>query len=253
MTTWSLSPQYKKSAVEKMFFYKDGKCITIEQGFRWATFKVESDERPLTDEELQNEDGYELGCIDNDECWEMWDMIDGCWADIQSDNDRTTSTDVEEFEEAWEEDSYEGVEALGWSQDDTEYYYYGPLTLTNEDTGEEFTGAPDSPAMHIDLDASTPKAEIEEFIEGYADRIENMSDEEWEDLGKEEKSAYTEWFPTSINPVRVGTYQVLDCEQEVSWPFQSNILAGTWDGKKWDISVSTTVVKWRGLADDPTI
>ena len=243
MTTWSLSPQYKKSAVEKMFFYKDGKCITIEQGFRWATFKVESDERPLTDEELQNEDGYELGCIDNDECWEMWDMIDGCWADIQGDNDRTTSTDVEEFEEAWGEDGYEGVEALGWSQDDTEYYYHGPLELTNESTGEVFKGEPDEPVT---------SETVKEFVEGYADVIENMSDEEWDDLGKEdEKSPYTEWFPASIDPVRPGTYQVLDCEQEVSWPFQSNIIAGTWDGTAWDVSVSITVVKWRGLANDP--
>lgn len=143
MATWSLSPQYKKSAVEKMFFYKDGKVITMEQGFRWATFKVDSDERPLTNEELKNADGYELSCIENDECWEMWDMIDGCWCDIEAGNDKTTDEDVEEFEAAWEEDSYEAVEALGWSQDDCEYYYYGPLELTNEDTGEVFKGEPD--------------------------------------------------------------------------------------------------------------
>ena len=43
MATWKLSPQYKKSAVEKMFFYKDGKCITIEQRFSWDTFNVHSD------------------------------------------------------------------------------------------------------------------------------------------------------------------------------------------------------------------
>jgi hypothetical protein len=143
MATWSLSPQYKKSAVEKMFFYKDGKIITIEQGYRWATFKVDSDEQPLTNEELKNEHGYELSFIENDESWEMWDMIDGCWLDIEAGNDKTTDEDVEEFEAAWEEDSYEAVEALGWSQDDCEYYYYGPLELTNEDTGEVFKGEPD--------------------------------------------------------------------------------------------------------------
>jgi len=235
MATWTLSPQYKKSAVEKMFFYKDGKCITIEQGFRWATFKVESDERPLTDDELKNEDGYELGCIDNDESWEMWDMVDGCWCDIEIVFDeKATSTDLEEFEAAWEEDSYEGVEAIGWSQTDTEYYYYGPLALTNEDTGEEFLGEPqDEPTVQ-----DSPELSFSEKLE----IIQEIEDE---------KSAYTDWFPASINPVRVGTYQVLDTEQEVAWPFQSNILAGTWDGTKWDISVSTTVVKWRGLAKDP--
>lgn len=143
MATWNLSPQYKKSAVEKMFFYKDGMTITIEQGFRWANFTVESDERPLTDEELKNEDGYELSCIDNDECWEMQDMTDGCWLDISSDDKHLTPEELAEFEAAWEENSYEGVEELGWNNDDTEYYYYGPLELTNEDTGEVFQGEPD--------------------------------------------------------------------------------------------------------------
>lgn len=238
MATWKLSPQYKKSAVEKMFFYKDGKCITIEQGFRWATFSVESDERPLTDQELVNEDGYELGCINNDESWEMNDMSDGCWCDIEIANDKTTSTDLEEFEAAWKEDWYSGVEALGWYNNDTEYYYYGPLVLTNEDTGEEFFGEKieDTDIVHIESDPMTFEEKLEIIRE-----IED------------EKSAYTDWFPASINPVRVGTYQVLDTEQEVAWPFQSNILAGTWDGTKWDISVSTTVVKWRGLKNDPSV
>jgi hypothetical protein len=140
MSTWKLSPLHKKSAVEKMFFAKDDKCIIIDQGFRWATFTVESDEQPLTDAELQNKDGYELGCIANDECWEMSDMIDGCWCDIEANSDSTTEEDVAAFTEAWEEDSYEGVEAIGWFQDDTEYYYHGPLELTNEDTGEVFNG-----------------------------------------------------------------------------------------------------------------
>jgi hypothetical protein len=142
MATWNLSPQYKKSAIEKMFFYKDGKSIVIEQGFRWANFTVESDEQPLTEEELVNADGYELGCIDNDECWEMQEMIDGCWLDITAHNGDVTDEELAEFEAAWEEDSYEGVENLGWSNDDTEYYYTGPLELTNEDTGEVFQGEP---------------------------------------------------------------------------------------------------------------
>lgn len=231
MATWKLSPQYKKSAVEKMFFYKEGKVITVEQGFRWATFNVESDERPLTDLELVNEDGYELGCIDNDESWEMWDMTDGCWLDIEAGNDKTTDEDVEAFEAAWEEDSYTGVEAIGWSNDDTEYYYYGPLELTNEDTGEVFQGeSQDKPTVQ-----DSPELSFSEKLE----IIQEIEDE---------KSAYTDWFPVSINPVRNGTYQVLAEEHETAWPFQSNIIAGTWDGKKWD--VGNIVVKWRGLTKE---
>ena len=252
MATWTLTPQHKKSAIEKMFFFKEGKIIIMEQGFRWATFSVQSDDRPLTDAELRNDDYYELSSIDNDEAWEMQDMTDGCWMDVTAGNDETTDEDLAAFNDAWEADWYSGVEAIGWSQDETEYYYYGPLLLTNEDTGEEFYGEPPE-----DISVSgvpvTPET-VKEFVEGYAEHIENMSDEEWDNLGNEdEKSSYTDWFPASINPVRVGTYQVLDTEQEVAWPFQSNILAGTWDGTKWDISVSTTVVKWRGLNYDPTV
>lgn len=247
MATWNLSPQHKKSAVEVMFFRKDNMVISIEQGFRWANFKVESDERPLTDEELKNEDGYELGCIDNDECWEMQDMTDGCWLDIDRANSHVSDEEFEAFEEAWWVDGYNGVEDIGWSNDDTEYYYHGPLCLTNEDTGEEFLGEPEDSISVSGVPVTSET--VKEFVDGYADFVENMSDEEWEDLGKDD-NPYTDWFPASINPVRVGTYQVLDCEEEVAWPFQSNILAGTWDGKKWDISVSTTVVKWRGLTKE---
>ena len=233
MATWSLSPQYKKSAVEKMFFFKDGKIITIEQGYRWATFKMESDICPLSTTELKNDDGYEL---DGD--WEMWDMVDGCWLDIESYRD-ATEKEVEEFTNAWEEDFFEGVEALGWSQDECEYYYHGPLSLTNEDTGEEFLGEPDSNPV-------TPEA-IDKFIDDHVNFIENMTDEEWEDLGKEEP-VVTDWYPVSTNPVRDGTYQILETELEVSWPFESNVKAGIWNGKKWD---NKRVVKWRGLTSDP--
>jgi len=237
MATWKLSPQYKKSAVEKMFFYKEGKVVTVEQGFRWATFSVESDVRPLTDDELKNEDGYELGCIDNDESWEMWDMTDGCWLDIEAGNDKTTSTDVEEFEAAWEEDSYSGVEELGWTNDDTEYYYYGPLALTNEDTGEEFLGEPEE-----DVSVSgVPVVKTEEEIEAELDElIASMPEVADSDAVLE----VTDWYPSSINPVRIGTYETLPGTEATTWPFP---VMAIWDGKKW----STTVEQWRGLSKEP--
>lgn len=256
MATWKLSPQYKKSAVEKMFFYKEGKIITMEQGFRWATFTVESDDRPLTDEELKNDDGYELGCIDNDESWEMWDMIDGCWCDIGAGNDKTTDEDVETFEAAWEEDSYEGVEALGWSQDDCEYYYHGPLELTNEDTGEVFKGEPDEPTDEInimEMDGAV-KAEITPDLQdafqealGNNPAIHITNTDNPIDFPVVEKPVVTEWFPVSINPVRAGTYQVFDAPELIAWPFPTNMFSAVWDGKKWDAKIT----KWRGLANDP--
>lgn len=238
MTTWRLSPQYKKSAVEKMFFFNDGKIIIIEQGFRWANFTVESDERPLTDAELKNEDYYELGSIDNDESWEMNDMSDGCWMDVTAGNDKTTDEDLAAFNDAWEEDWYSGVEAIGWTQDETEYYYYGPLELTNEDTGEVFYGEPPSDLQTIDPDASITKAEIEELTVEVAPALAPIVEE----------PALTDWFPADINPARKGTYQVINTEV-VAWPFSTpQPLEAKWSGKKWNID---NVLKWRGLANKP--
>jgi hypothetical protein len=139
MATWKLSNYYKKSAYERQFWRKDDKVIIREEGYRWGTFYVECDERPLTDEELINEDGYELGYIDDDVSWEMEDMVDGCFADTEAGRN-CTEEDLEAFNEAWDENYYEGVEELGWSNDDTEFWFHGPLLLVNEDTGEEFNG-----------------------------------------------------------------------------------------------------------------
>lgn len=140
MATWKLSTEWKKSSIERQFWRKDDKVIIREEGYRWGTFFIECDERPLTDEELINQDGYELGCIDDDVCWEMEEMIDGCWADTEAGRN-CTEEDLEEFNEAWDENSYEGVEELGWYNDDTEFEFLGNLELTNVDTGEVFKGS----------------------------------------------------------------------------------------------------------------
>jgi len=221
MATWKLSPQHKKSAVEKMFFYNGSKAIVVEQGWRWGTFTVESDERPLTDLELVNEDGYELGCIDNNESWELSEMTDGCWLDIDALRD-TTEEDVTAFEQAWEQDGYDGVEELGWSNNDTEYYYYGPLELTNEDTGQVFLG-----------DAVEIQAQTEQQLIAELDQL----------IAAMPEPAVTDWFSADVKPVHKGNYQAITAAAPM-WPFPTMV---EWDGKQW----SETVKEWRGLANKP--
>lgn len=140
MTTWQLSPIYKKNAVERQFFRNDaGQVIVITEGFRGATFTIESDTMPLTQEQLDNTDEGFLLNFD----WELQEMWDGSWLEIEVgelDQGDVTEEELEQFQEAWGEDSYEGVEALGWFQDDVEYVFYGPLELKNTETGEEFRG-----------------------------------------------------------------------------------------------------------------
>lgn len=135
MTTWILSTQHKKNAVEKQFWYKDGKVIVKEEGYRWGTFYVETDTMP--DVSLTNEDGYELCGLDDGSCWELETLDDGCWTDW-SFPDGMPEEEQEAIQKVWEEDYFEGMEGLGWSNDDTEYWMYGPLQLENKDTGQVF-------------------------------------------------------------------------------------------------------------------
>jgi hypothetical protein len=139
MATWKLSPQYKKSAVERSIWTKDGVTIVREEGYRWGTFYCETAYQPEID--LKNLDGYQVNFGDYD--WELESLDDGCWADWEfpggmSDEDRKA------IETAWDENWYEGMEELGWSNNDTEYHFHGPLRLENENTGEVFEGEPDA-------------------------------------------------------------------------------------------------------------
>ena len=128
MATWILKTLHKKNAVEKQFWYKDGKVIIREEGYRWGEFFCESNEQPEID--LNNADGYNLSESDYD--WELTSLDDGCWADWTFPEDMTEEEQAE-IESAWEEEYFEGMEELGWSQDDTEYILQGPLELSDVD------------------------------------------------------------------------------------------------------------------------
>lgn len=137
MATWELSALYKKSSIEKSFWYKDGQVAIRTEGYRWGTFTIESDTKPEID--LTNPD--DEFPLDGD--WELVSLDDGCWAEWEWPSDMDEE-EQERLEEIWNENYYEGLEEEGWSQDDTEYYFQGPLKLVNVDTGEEFEGPDNS-------------------------------------------------------------------------------------------------------------
>lgn len=142
MATWELSTLYKKSAIEKSFWYKDGQVAIRTEGYRWGTFTIESDTKPEID--LNNpDDEFEL-----DSDWELVSLDDGCWAEWEWPADMDEE-EIERLEEIWDENYYEGLEEEGWSQDDTEYFFQGPLKLVNTDTGEEFTGNDNSETVEV--------------------------------------------------------------------------------------------------------
>ena len=243
MATWQLETAYKKSSNERQIWYKDDKMIIREEGYRWSTFTVESDDIPLAQDELQNEDNYyELGSVDNGENWEMQEMIDGCWADTEAGRN-CTDEDLAAFEEAWEENYYEGVEALGWSHDDTEYFMTGPLKLTNLDTGVEYSGLIDPTTIVHTIEL--PSAEV---LPALSPIINEKA--KWPfataPVVEVQEPELTDWFPASINPAYIGVYEILT-KESINWPYPNK---GLWDGKKWNF-LDHTVEEWRGLAQDP--
>jgi hypothetical protein len=188
MAVWELSTEYKKNAVEVQLWYKDGVAIKRVEGYRWGKFYCESDERP--DIDLRNEgDGYELADYD----WELDSLDDGCWADWEYPTDFPVEERIK-IEEAWDNEWYDGMETLGWSNDDTEYWFQGPLKLVNRDTGEEFS---------------------------VLDENFNIIPE----IPPVEEPKLTEWYPLDVAPVREGSYQVND-DKNPTWPFPTY---ATWD------------------------
>ena len=134
MAIWKITNATKKNAVERQFWIKDGVTVIKEEGFRWGIWSCESDEQP--DIDLDNSDGYELMSTDYE--WEMEEMIDGSWVDWTFPEDMDEE-EQERIQELWDEDSFDGLEGDGWINDETEHWIYGPIKLTNEDTGEEFS------------------------------------------------------------------------------------------------------------------
>ena len=129
---YKISTVDKKSVIEKNFYEKDGKSFYIEQGYRWGYFITED---PVDVEELKAKD--ELMIYDYDVVDHSFD--DGCWIDFNYD-DEIDQDERDAIETAWEEDWYEGLEALGWHEDESEVWFNGQLEveeLLEDDDGVE--------------------------------------------------------------------------------------------------------------------
>lgn len=131
MAVWTLMPVNKKSIEEVMYWEKDGKLIFFRQGWRGGsvTLTTADDNPPEIDlegnEELSVYDLFDDHIVEVeldsfwDGCWSEWDWAESC----------LTEEEQEEIERVWYEDSYEGLEEMGWDQTDTETFFYGELSL----------------------------------------------------------------------------------------------------------------------------
>jgi hypothetical protein len=149
MATWTVKTHYKKSVEQhEHYVQREGKGrILVKDGFRSCTFSVETSDDNFPQFEFVTvpggdgkTDSLDMYCLsgDNIEGSEMIDMFDGgCWGDIEIEGieDEDEVTELEEFIN--ENGAYALEDDGEWYLEDTEVYIWGPISVTNDDTGEE--------------------------------------------------------------------------------------------------------------------
>jgi len=145
MATWTVSTYHKKNVQEvETYLQEDGVGkVVVTNGFRWGTWTVEtSDDNPPEFEftEVPNGDGRKdsinmLDCsVNNIEDVELDSMDDGgCWYDVDvTDLDEEQQAEIEDFLEENSPYELEEREDEGWYQDETEWWIWGPIQITND-------------------------------------------------------------------------------------------------------------------------
>ena len=134
MAVWTLMPVNKKSIQEVEFWTKDGKVIQYSVWWRGGsvTLTTTTDAAPEIDLDNDDIDGLDVYSLADGEIIldvEMDSFWDGDSSEWLANSPDVTEEELQEVIDAWEEDFSEGVENLGWEQDDTEVYFHGELSL----------------------------------------------------------------------------------------------------------------------------
>jgi hypothetical protein len=145
MATWTVSTYHKKNVQEvETYLQRDGEGkVVVTNGFRWGTWTVETnDDNPPEFEftEVPGGDGRKdsinmLDCsVNNIEDVELDSMDDGgCWYDVDvTDLDEEQQAEIEDFLEENSPYELEEREDEGWYQDETEWWIWGPIQITND-------------------------------------------------------------------------------------------------------------------------
>lgn len=141
---YKISTEEKKSICQEEIFTRtvDGVDyeVRMEQWWRWGYVIISGVEKDEIDPTNPN------GLLVTDYSIEDQDLDDGVslWFNF---SENTPDEMKEEFEAAWDEDGYSGIEDLGWSQWDTEMTFCGPLNveLVEEVEDEEEEDSGDKP------------------------------------------------------------------------------------------------------------
>jgi hypothetical protein len=123
---YKISTQDKKSICQEEIFERvvNGvtQRVTMEQWWRWGYVIISGVEKDEIDPTNPN------GLLVSDYSIEDQGFDDGValWFNY---SDNVTDEEKEQFEAAWDENGYEGIEELDWSQWDTETTFIGPLEI----------------------------------------------------------------------------------------------------------------------------
>ena len=124
MAKWTIANIEKKSVCEIKSWIKNDQIIQLVEFYRFGEWSCETDAKPNID--LINEDGFEV--TDSKYQWEMEVMSDGMGYEWEF-PDAMDEAEKEAIEEAWSEQFYEGLEALGWEEQSVSQWIYGPISL----------------------------------------------------------------------------------------------------------------------------
>lgn len=148
MAYWTIKTYHKKSCEQQEYFVqRDGTGrIKVIDGFRWCEYSIETSDDEFPDinfTEVPGGDGkrdsLDLNCLggENIESCELVEMSDGgCWGDIEIEgiDDEEEEERLREFIN--EEGSYALEDDGDWYLDETEVWVWGPLEVTNDETGD---------------------------------------------------------------------------------------------------------------------
>ena len=122
MALWKVTPDWKKSVIERNYLTKDGNTVMVETGWRWGEFSIETED----DTPPVLEAGVDLYNCDYDV--ELVSTDDGCWEEHDMDEcDEPTREWLEEFFE--EGNSWLDLEENGWIQQDCEMIIDCDMTI----------------------------------------------------------------------------------------------------------------------------
>lgn len=147
MAIWTVSTSEKKSVEEREIWIKDDVTITRINGYRWGKFTVEtSDDEAPDGINPENPDGINMYDYfgDNADNGAELDYLDDGWFGDWEFPDDMPEEERERIMEGWEEESYEFMENDGWSNDETECWFYGPLDIDRIGDSEPSANTPES-------------------------------------------------------------------------------------------------------------